>query len=90
MEVALPQDLEKLVDEQVASGKYSSAAEVVREALHTLLVKQSPDEERLKTLREDLKVGLDDLERGRFVDYAASETPSLALEVSCRGRLRLA
>ena len=89
MEVALTQELEKLVAEQVASGKYPSAGEVVREALRDLLAKQHARETKLEALRHDLKVGLDDLEEGRYVDYAGSETGSLVSDISRRGRLRL-
>jgi antitoxin ParD1/3/4 len=54
MNVSLPAQLEELVKRKVASGRYSSASEVVREALRLL-----DDHDRRRTaLREEIEAGL--------------------------------
>jgi antitoxin ParD1/3/4 len=73
MNVSLTPELERLVNDKVASGLYTSASEVVREALRLL---KGQDEVRLlsvQELRRDIAVGLDQLDRGQSaaLDMAA-------------------
>ena len=59
---------ESFIRNQVGSGRYGSASEVVRDALRTLEAQQS----RLEALRAHLGVGADQAHRGEFVtDYSA-------------------
>ena len=54
MNISLPPQLEALVKQKVASGHYTSASEVVREALRLL-----DDYDRRRTaLRRDMEAGL--------------------------------
>jgi antitoxin ParD1/3/4 len=65
MNVSLTPELERFVSERVASGRYASASEVIREALRLL-------EER-DQLRQDVRRGLEQLDHGRhrpFDDHA--------------------
>jgi antitoxin ParD1/3/4 len=73
MNVSLTPELERLVNDKVATGLYTSASEVVREALRLL---KEQDEVRAMTLRElkrDIAAGLDQLDRGQSaaLDMAA-------------------
>ncbi len=73
MNVSLTPELERLVNDKVASGLYTSASEVVREALRLL---KGQDEVRLLSLQElrrDIAAGLDQLDRGQSaaLDMAA-------------------
>jgi antitoxin ParD1/3/4 len=61
MNVSLTPQLEKLIREKVESGLYGSASEVVREALRVLEEREAAREE----LRRELRVGLEDVEKGR-------------------------
>jgi antitoxin ParD1/3/4 len=64
MNVSLPTELEKFVIDTVATGRYSSASEVVRTALRIL-----EEEERWKSeMREKVAKGLEDAAAGRIVD----------------------
>jgi antitoxin ParD1/3/4 len=58
MNVNLTPQLEKLVREKVESGMYTSASEVVREALRLLEEQDRLKEVRLGHLRHDIEVGL--------------------------------
>jgi antitoxin ParD1/3/4 len=73
MNVSLTPELERLVNDKVASGLYTSASEVIREALRLL---KGQDEVRLlsvQELRRDIAAGLDQLDRGQLaaLDMAA-------------------
>jgi antitoxin ParD1/3/4 len=63
-------ELEKIVAERVASGRYASASEVIREALRLL-----DERDQLNQLRQDLRRGLEQLDQGRHqpFDYQAVE-----------------
>lgn len=51
MNVSLTPELEKLIQKKVDSGRYTSASEVVREALRLLEKKDQHDAEREKALK---------------------------------------
>jgi antitoxin ParD1/3/4 len=74
MNVSLTPELERLVNDKVASGLYTSASEVIREALRLL---KGQDEVRrllsMQELRRDIAAGLDQLDRGQSaaLDMAA-------------------
>jgi len=64
MNVSLTPELEKLVADKVAAGRYASASEVVRAALRIL-----EEEERWRTYaQEKIARGLADMNEGRIVD----------------------
>ncbi len=58
MNVNLTPQLEELVRAKVASGLYSSASEVVREALRLMAEQDGLREAKLQQLREDVRQGL--------------------------------
>jgi len=89
MEVALTKDLEELIAEQVASGRYPSPGEVVRDALRLFQEQLLLRERKLEALRRDVQIGLQDLEDGEYDEYDAEDIQSLAAEVNARGRERL-
>ena len=59
MNVNLTPQLEELVRSKVASGLYTSASEVVREALRLMEEKDQVRSARLEQLRDDVRKGLD-------------------------------
>ena len=59
MNVNLTPQLEEIVRRKVASGMYTSASEVVREALRLLEEQDQMRAVRLGRLRSDIRVGLD-------------------------------
>jgi antitoxin ParD1/3/4 len=64
MNVSLTPELEQMVRERVASGRYNNASEVVRDALRHL-----DSKERLDHLRALIQVGLDQAERGELIEF---------------------
>ncbi len=67
MNVSLTPELESLVHEKVESGLYTSASEVVREALRLLNDKDTIQQQRLAELKREIAVGLEDLKQGKTV-----------------------
>ena len=64
MNVSLTPELEQFVAEKVASGRYSSASEVVRAGLRSL----EEEESWRAYARERVAKGLEDMNAGRIVD----------------------
>jgi antitoxin ParD1/3/4 len=84
--VSLTPELEQLVNQKVSSGMYQTASEVVREGLRLLAER----DQRLKSLRSDIRAGLAAVERGEYTDHDASTIKTLAKRVNSRGKRRLA
>jgi antitoxin ParD1/3/4 len=68
MNVVLTPELETIVNQQVASGFYGSASEVVREALLLLQEQDEFKRQKLERLRAEIQKGLDSLEQGKGRD----------------------
>ncbi len=86
MEVALTQELEKLIAEQVESGNYPSPGEVIRDALRFFKEQLELRERSHESLRQDVRLGLEALERGEYDEYDADDIHRLASEIKIRGR----
>jgi antitoxin ParD1/3/4 len=87
VEVTLSPELEALIAEQVESGHYPSPGEVVRDALRLLQERLMLPERKRESLRRDVQIGLEALDRGEYDEY--DDPSQLAAEIKARGRLRL-
>lgn len=67
MNVSLTPALEKLVQRKVASGLYTSASEVIREALRLFEYENRLYQAKLENLRKDIAVGIKQADRGELV-----------------------
>lgn len=67
MNVSLTPELEKFVTDKVASGRYTSASEVIREALRLLEREEKSRKEQLDEFNRELQARLDGLDRGERV-----------------------
>jgi antitoxin ParD1/3/4 len=79
MNVSLTPELEAMIRQQVDSGRYNNASEVVREALRLL-----DEHQRVQHLRSLLAVGLEQAQRGEFVEF----TPELLEDIARRAKER--
>ena len=70
MNVNLTPELERLIQEKVASGLYNNQSEVVREALRLLVEQERLRELHATRLREALAEGLEQADRGETLDGA--------------------
>lgn len=81
--VSLTPQLEELVRRKVDSGQYTSASEVVREALRLLDAFESVRTSALARLRADVDAGWKDIDAGRVSDFDGAA-------IKRRGREKLA
>lgn len=59
MNTSLTRHLEEMIREKIASGSYTSASEVVREALRLLEQEDQMRALKMERLREDIREGLE-------------------------------
>ena len=67
MNVSLTPELEKYVSDKVASGRYTSASEVVREALRLLEREEKSRKEQIEEFNRELQARIEALDRGERV-----------------------
>jgi antitoxin ParD1/3/4 len=72
MTITLPSDMATLVKGAVEGGDYTSASEVVREALRDWKAKRALQLQELTALQADIDRGLADLAAGRVQDFDAA------------------
>src|SRR6266705_594770 len=65
--INLTEHLDHFVERQVASGRYSNASEIVREALRLLEEQEQERLAKLKALRQAAKLGFDQIDQGQGI-----------------------
>ncbi|MHB1556575.1 MAG: type II toxin-antitoxin system ParD family antitoxin [Isosphaeraceae bacterium] len=86
MNVSLTPELEQYVIHKVESGLYHSASEVIREGLRLLREKDEVHQRKLQALRHDIRIGLDQADRGEHSPFDEQAIEAIRSE----GRKRLA
>jgi antitoxin ParD1/3/4 len=81
MNVSLTPQLEAMIRAKVDSGLYNNASEVVREALRIM-----EREERDRQLREAVKLGFDQIDRGETITFTAGTMERLMQEASANSK----
>lgn len=82
MSISLAPELEGFINQQVASGLYNSANEMIQEALKLLKERDEEKKRRLEELRAEINKGLASLDRG-------DKRPLDAEMIMAEGRRRL-
>jgi antitoxin ParD1/3/4 len=77
MNVSLTTEMEQWVQQKVGSGLYSSASEVVREALRALHANETRKSAKLANLRDAIQEGIDAAEEGGLVEWSAVLTDEI-------------
>jgi antitoxin ParD1/3/4 len=88
MNVSLTPELEKLVAAKVKSGRYTSASEVVREALRLLEREEKSREAQIREFNRELQARMDAMDRGEYV--TSEEFEREMREMSAQRRKRIA
>jgi antitoxin ParD1/3/4 len=65
--INLTEHLDDFVARQVASGRYSNASEIVREALRLLEEHEQERKAKLNALRQAAKKGFDEIDQGKGI-----------------------
>jgi antitoxin ParD1/3/4 len=68
LNVSLTPELEKFVQSRVASGRYQTASEVIREGLRLLEEREQQRDAALKELRAKLRRGIEQADKGELID----------------------
>lgn len=68
MNVSLTPELDKWINEKVASGLYQSSSELIREGLRFLMVREEQRQAMIAELRQDLLIGVTLLDNGKSQD----------------------
>jgi antitoxin ParD1/3/4 len=69
--VSLTPELEKFVQTRVASGRYQTASEVVREGLRLLEEREHERDLAMRALRAKIGRGIEQADRGEFLEGEA-------------------
>ena len=73
MSINLTPDLERIIEEKVASGVYASPDEVIRESLRLLQERDDFYRFRQEMLRRDMEAGLHQIETGQTRLFSAED-----------------
>ena len=68
LNVSLTPELDQFVEARVASGRYQTASEVIREGLRLLEEREQTREAALEELRAQLRRGAEQADRGELLD----------------------
>jgi len=74
MNVSLTPELEELISQKVQSGRYTSASEVIREALRLLEEQDQLRQKRLAEVGRKIDRGLAQLDRGEGIPGAQARS----------------
>ncbi|MCC7382254.1 MAG: type II toxin-antitoxin system ParD family antitoxin [Deltaproteobacteria bacterium] len=78
MNVSLTAQLEQFVSKKVASGRYTSASEVIREALRLLEERDKVRDLHLQELGHEVQVGIEQLDKGLSPDLDMADIKAQA------------
>lgn len=83
--VNLTESFDDFVSDQIEAGHFRNASEVVRAGLRLLQQQAAEDSEKLVALKRLAKVGLDQLDQGRGIEFRS--VSSLAKHVESLGSI---
>ena len=89
MTVTLRPELEQIINDRLASGRYPSPTEVIGDALRLLKERDELREQKLEELRRELQIGIDQIERGEYSSYDEDSLEELAEKIKARNLSRL-
>lgn len=71
--VVLTEHQASFVEHLVSSGRYQNASEVLREGLRMIERREAEDSTRLAALQEAARIGIADIEAGRFQTFTTPD-----------------
>lgn len=89
MEITLTPELEKLINQNINSGKYNSASEVIQESLTRMFaeesVQNSNKQRKLEDLRREVMKGVEQIRNGEGITIEVDDLDDFAEEIIQRG-----
>jgi antitoxin ParD1/3/4 len=86
--ISLTAEQDAFVEKIIEAGEYQNASEAVRDALRALKQRRRENELKLKALRARLRVGVEALDRGDFVELDETELEGYLRPARTRSRKR--
>ncbi len=86
--ISLTREQDALVRKLVKSGEYQNASEAIRDALRALQLRRREDELKLAALRKEIQIGLDELDRGHYIEIDDSELDEFLAGIAAPKRKR--
>jgi antitoxin ParD1/3/4 len=71
--VVLTKRQEELIEVLVKAGRYQNASEVLRDGLRLIEQREAEDAAKLEALRDAARLGMADIEAGRYHDFESFE-----------------
>jgi antitoxin ParD1/3/4 len=71
--VNLTEHFDRLIENGIASGRFSNASEVVREGLRLLEQREKEDQAKVEWLRAAAREGFDQLDRGDGIEFESMD-----------------
>ncbi|HMM73184.1 MAG TPA: type II toxin-antitoxin system ParD family antitoxin [Rhodocyclaceae bacterium] len=71
--VVLTEHQASFVEQLVSSGRYQNASEVLREGLRMIERREAEESTRLAALKEAARIGIADIEAGRFQSFTTTD-----------------
>ena len=86
--INLTEHLDQFVEENVSSGQYQNASEVVRDGLRLLAQRTEEDAQKLKALRRAAREGFAQIDHGAFTAVPAGELGDFVSAIGKRAARR--
>src|SRR5436190_1020860 len=87
--LTLTTEIERLLQEKVASGRYQSQHEVLQEALRLLYERDERRERETEELKMRIQQGIDQLENGQSISLTEEALGECMDSIKLRGRQKL-
>ncbi len=71
--INLTERYDGFVAQQLESGRFQNASEVVRAALSLMEKQNAEDEAKLEALRREVMIGIEEYERGEYIELHTKE-----------------
>jgi antitoxin ParD1/3/4 len=86
--ISLTREQDAFIQQVVDAGEYQNASEAVRDALRALQQRRREDALKLKALRAAIKLGMDSLDRGDYIDLDDNQLEGYLDSLTVAGRKR--
>lgn len=73
MNLRLDSSSQRFVREMVESGRFANESDVIEEALQMMRRQQQEDAAYQAYLRREIQIGIDEADRGEFVEFTAED-----------------
>src|SRR4051812_15184646 len=87
--ISVPESLKAFVESQVAEGGYPSAGDYIQALIQEAQARKAAHARRLEELRQEIALGLEEIERGDYKEYDDNSLKDLVAEIRVEGQRKL-